>query len=243
MIIVTQAEEHKSEHGGGGRALLVMHQAHSTPGKVGLALHARGYTLEECRPQQGEPLPRSAESHDVIVMFGGPQSAYWPEMKPEIDWLEKVVLASTTPALGICLGAQAMALALGAEVRRCDEGRIELGYYEVAPVPGAEDFLDAPTVFYQWHSDTFEIPSGARHLARSEACEGQAFRHGNAVGIEFHPEMTEEMVHKWCTSERGAPKLQWPNAQPAEAHRAGYPRYAAASDAWLSRFLDGFLPA
>jgi hypothetical protein len=103
---------------------------------------------------------------------------------------------------------------------------------------GGGDFLDSPTVFYQWHTETFEIPDNAVHLAHNDNFPGQAFRYdGSTYAIEFHPEMTREMIDKWCTSEGGSPKLELPGAQPREAHLKGYDRFAMETDRWLEWFL------
>jgi len=120
----------------------------------------------------------------------------------------------------------------------CD-GLVEIGYYEVAPTDDGGDFLDCPTVFYQWHSETFEIPDNTVHLAHNESFPGQAFRYdGSTYAIEFHPEMTREMVDNWCQSDGGSPKLAMPGAQPHEAHLEGFDCFAAETDRWLGRFLD-----
>ena len=94
-------------------------------------------------------------------------------------------------------------------------------------------------MFYQWHRETFEIPAGAVHLAHNDAFDAQAFCYdGRVYGIEFHPEMTLAMIERWTTSEKAAPMLTLPGAQPREAQLEAYQRYAAVSDRWLGRFLD-----
>ena len=223
------------------RILAVFHGEHSTWGKVGENLFLRGFALERCYPCLGEPLPKSMSGYAGCVVFGGPQSAAddsLPEIRAELAWLEDEVLPSETPVLGICLGAQELARVLGAKVGPAENGRVEIGYVEIAPTEHGHDFLDAPTVFYQWHSETFEIPSGAVHLATSTHFEGQAFSYGERVhAIEFHPEMTGEMVHRWSHSEVGSKKLTLPGAQSAATQLAGYRKYSSASDQWLSRYL------
>ena len=80
------------------------------------------------------------------------------------------------------------------------------------------------------------------HLAENQHFPGQAFRYGSFVhAIEFHPEMTLEMIDKWCTSERGSKKLTLPGAQAHDRQRDGYQRHADDSDAWLSSFLSEHL--
>ncbi|MCP5153028.1 MAG: glutamine amidotransferase [Ectothiorhodospiraceae bacterium] len=229
------------------RVLAILHQAHSTAGKVGAAFAARGYTVERRCPSFGDPLPRDVSAYAAIVVFGGPQSAndcHLPGIRSELRWLEDRVLPSDRPLLGICLGAQQMARVLGARVGPHPEGLVEIGYWEIRPTAQAAGFLDAPTMFYQWHSETFEIPAGAVHLAENASFAGQAFRYGaRAWGIEFHPEMTLEMIDRWCTSERGSKKLVLRGARPHQDQVADYHRHAPTTDRWLDRFIDEALLA
>jgi len=227
------------------QVLIVVHQEHSTPGRVGEMLVERGYRLVRCCPNLGDALPADVSAYDAMVVFGGPQSAmdcHLPGIKAELDWLERHALPSATPLLGICLGAQQMARVLGARVGLRGDGCVEIGYKPVRPTPQGIDFLDGCTIFYQWHSECFEIPPGAVHLAENDDFAGQAFRWGDrAWGIEFHPEMTREMIDRWCASERGSQKLSLPGAQPHAEQVADFARHAPRTDAWLARFLDRFL--
>jgi GMP synthase (glutamine-hydrolysing) len=224
------------------KVLIVVHQEKSTPGRVGDFLTARGYELDRRCPNMGDPLPTDLSQYAASVVFGGPMSAnddHLSGIRAELEWLEKHALPSAGPLLGICLGGQLIARALGARVGRHCDGLVEIGYYEVAPTECCDDFLECPTVFYQWHTETFEIPDDAVHLAENANFPGQAFRYdGSTYAIEFHPEMTREMVDRWCQSDGGSPKLAMPGAQPREAHLEGYDRFAAETDRWLGRFLD-----
>jgi GMP synthase (glutamine-hydrolysing) len=224
------------------KVLIVVHQEKSTPGRVGEFLTARGYSLDRRCPNMGDPLPTDLSEYAASIVFGGPMSAnddHLPGIRAELEWLEKHALPSGRPLLGICLGGQQIARVLGARVGKHRDGLVEIGYYEVTPTESGGDFLEGPTVFYQWHTETFEIPDGAVHLAHNENFAGQAFRYdGCTYAIEFHPEMTREMVDSWCQSEGGSPKLGLPGAQPHEAHLEGYARFATETDRWLGRFLD-----
>ncbi len=224
------------------KVLIVVHQEKSTPGRVGEFLTARGFELDRRCPNLGDPLPTDLSGYAASVVFGGPMSAnddHLPGIRAELEWLEKHALPSGRPLLGICLGGQQIARVLGARVGRHCDGLVEIGYYEVTPTESGGDFLQCPTVFYQWHQETFEIPDDAVHLAHNENFAGQAFRYdGCTYAIEFHPEMTREMVDSWCRSESGSPKLGLPGAQPRETHLEGYARFAAETDRWLGRFLD-----
>jgi len=228
--------------------LIVVHQEHSNPGRVGELLQERGYRLDRRCPNLFDPLPDDLSGHAAAIVFGGPQSANdddRPAVRIELAWLERVALKSGKPLLGICLGAQMMARVLGARVGRHPEGLVEIGYHPIYPTAAGAAYFDGPTMFYQWHKETFEIPKGAVHLAHNDAFDSQMFRYGGrAFGIEFHPEMTLAMIERWSGSERGSAMLSLPGGQPRAAHLEGYRRYGAATDRWLARFLDEhFLPA
>ena len=230
------------------RVLTVFHQQASTAGLLGETLISRGYALDSRCPCIGDTLPENLSAYDAVVVFGGPQSATDdgdPGIRAELDWLELTVVPSGIPTLGICLGAQELARVLGAKVGPRGDGLVEIGYWEVSPTQAGKYFLDRPTVFYQWHSETFEIPPDAVHLAGSESFSGQAFSYGDCVfGIEFHPEITREMINHWCTSERGRPKLAFHGAQSHHEQLTNHDRYAKGVRGWLEYFLDQrFLPA
>ena len=227
------------------RIIAVFHSRASDPGKVGKRLAARGFELDGRRPCHGDPLPGDLSGYAAAIVFGGPQSAnddHDPGIRAELEWLEDVAFASGKPVLGICLGAQQIARVLGARVGPHPDGMVEIGYYEVRPTGHCPRFLAAPTTFYQWHRETFEIPRDAVHLAENTLFPGQAFRYREHVyGIEFHPEMTREMIESWCGDEEGTAGLSRPNAQGRTAQLHGYARHADASDRWLDGFLDQFL--
>ena len=227
------------------RVLIVVHGAHSTPGRVGERLEARGCTLDRRCPNLFDPLPGDLRAYAAAVVFGGPQSANdddRPAIRMELDWLEKVALPGPVPVLGICLGAQMIARVLGAKVGRHPEGLVEIGYHPIYPTPAGQSHFDGPTMFYQWHKETFAIPAGAVHLAHNDAFDAQMFSYEDRVfGIEFHPEMTRAMVDRWSGSERGSAMLTLLGAQPREVQLESYDRYAPATDRWLDRFLDTWL--
>ena len=224
------------------RVLAVLHQADSVTGRVGEFLQRRGCLLDECRPMLGEPLPERLDDYAAAVVFGGPQSAnddHLPGIRAELDWLDRTALPSGRPLLGICLGAQQIARVLGAAVGRHEDGVVEIGFTEITPTEAGRDFLPEPTSFYQWHAETFDIPHGAVHLAGTGAFPNQAYRYGEQVyGIEFHPEMTREMIGRWCSSEEGSAKLDQPGAQPHAEQLASFDRHVGDCDRWLDLFLD-----
>jgi len=166
------------------------------------ALDERG---AQCRvlslSSQPQPVPDLADIAGLIVM-GGPMSANddhaW--LRQEMDAIRQAVHRGI-PVLGICLGAQLVAKALGARVYRNPEK--EIGWFPLDWTPAAQTdglfagFAGSDTVF-QWHGETFDLPAGALHLAYSGACRNQAFRAGeNVYGLQFHLEVTPEMIAEW----------------------------------------------
>ena len=224
------------------RVLIIVHQEHSNPGRVGALLAARGWVLDRRCPNLGDPLPEDLSPYAAAIVFGGPQSAnddHLSGIRAELDWLERTAVAGTTPLLGICLGAQLIARVLGARIGPHPDGLVEIGYHPVYPTAAGESYFEGATMFYQWHRETFEIPAGAVHLAHNDAFDAQAFCYDRHVyGIEFHPEMTLPMIECWTDSEKGAPMLALPGAQPRDVQLEAYGRYVAATDRWLGRFLD-----
>ena len=222
--------------------LIIVHQETSNPGLVGEGLVSRGYTLDRRCPCIGDVLPSELSRYDGVVVFGGPQSAnddHIPGIRAELDWLEATVLPTEIPVLGICLGAQQIARVMGASVGPHPDGVVEIGYWEVSPTEAGQSFLSRPTMFYQWHSETFEIPAGAIHLASSGAFPGQAYVYNDRVfGIEFHPEMTRQMIDRWSSSETGSKKLSLCGAQQRDEQLENHNRFAKDSQIWLDCFLD-----
>jgi len=152
------------------------------------------------KPLAGQPLPAHEEVAGAVVM-GGPMNAdeldRFPALGAEREWLAEAVRREL-PLLGICLGAQLLARALGAEVRPGE--RPEIGFAPVEVADSADPLLGglAPrTDVLHWHGDVFDLPDGARPLASSELTEHQAFRVGNAWGVLFHPEADFALVEAW----------------------------------------------
>ena len=159
------------------------------------ALHVR-----TVKPLAGQPLP----THDEVagaVFMGGPMGVdeveRFPALAVEREWLAEAAKREM-PVLGICLGAQLLARALGAEVRAGEEP--EIGFAPVEVVNPADPLLGglAPrTEVLHWHGDVFDLPDGAEQLASSERTACQAFRAGNAWGVLFHPEADYALVEAW----------------------------------------------
>lgn len=159
-----------------------------------------GLRVRTVKPLAGQPLP----AHDEVagaVFMGGPMNVdeveRFPALAAEREWLAAAV-ERRMPVLGICLGAQLLARALGAEVRP-GEGP-EVGFAPVDVTDPGDPLLGglAPrSEVLHWHGDAFDLPPGAEHLASSERTACQAFRAGNAWGVLFHPEADFALVEAW----------------------------------------------
>lgn len=217
--------------------LIVLHQEHSQPGRVGNALRKLGYTLDIRRPRFGDPLPETMEGHAGAIVFGGPMSANDGDdyIKREIGWIG-VPLKEQRPYLGICLGAQMMARHLGARVSIHPEGKVEVGYYPIRPTAaGLALCPEWPAQVYQWHKEGFELPAGCDLLAEGGDFPIQAMRCGTGFGIQFHPDITYAMMHRWTV--RAHERLTSPGAQTRADHFAARLVHDPAEHRWLRNFL------
>lgn len=223
------------------RILIVLHQEHSTPGRVGRFLKERGYDLDIRRPRFDDPLPKTMADHDGAVIFGGPMSCNDEEawIRREIDWIG-VPLAEEKPFLGICLGAQMMVRHLGGRVERHRDGHVEIGYWPIEATAAGRAMMDWPSHVYHWHREGFERVPGADLLAVGTTFENQAICCGPAAfGIQFHPEVTHLMLCRWTMG--GEEKLCAVGAQDRETQIAGRFQHDYAIQTWLHSFLDRWL--
>lgn len=232
-----------SSEGGASAVLLVVHQETSTPGRIGVKLKRRGYCLDVRRPCLGQQLPDDLSAYAGVVVFGGPMSAndcgQLDFIRYEIDWLARP-LDQQVPYLGVCLGAQMLARHLGGTVSPHPEGRAEIGYYPLRPTEAGDDLGPWPEQVYHWHREGFSLPSGAVLLAEGDAFPNQAMRYGEtAFGIQFHPEVTLAMMHRWTV--RAAHRFALPGAQDRQEHLDGRLIHDHAVDRWLDGFLDRWL--
>jgi GMP synthase (glutamine-hydrolysing) len=193
------------------------------------------------KPLAGQPLPPHDEVGGAVVM-GGPMNVdeveRFPALAAEREWLAEAVRRKL-PVLGICLGAQLLARALGAEVRAGEGPEIGFAPVEVSdpedPVLGG---LAPSTDVLHWHGDVFDLPDGAQSLACSAQTEHQAFRAGNAWGVLFHPEAGFALVEAWLA----VPEMigEAVAALGDEGAQALPERAAAAEPALVERTTPGF---
>lgn len=215
-------------------------------GQVGVALHERAALVDLYKPWTGQPLPDAVDA-DAIVVFGGEQSATDDHTHPYLPALADLMAAYTAadqPVLGICLGAQILARAFGAE--NVLGAAPEFGWVPVRPTDAGRadpvlSGLPAEFPVFQWHSDTFTLPPGAVHLAATDAAPHQAFRIGRATyGTQFHFEASRAVVADWhCRFPHLMDRMQpgWADRMAAEAASAGASADAhglALARAWVA---------
>ncbi len=228
-------------------ATAIYHVGFEDLGILAPLLAERGVTVSHLDAPRAPLAEFDATAPDLLIVLGGPIGVYETESYPfigrEIETIRER-LARDLPTLGICLGAQLMAAALGARVY--PSGVKEIGWKPLrlseagrnsCLAPMAEDGLSA----LHWHGDTFDLPEGAAHLASTDLCENQAFLYGpNALGLQFHLEATAEGLESWFVGH--TVELAGAGLSPAEL-RDDSARHAgpcnAAGRACFAAWLDG----
>lgn len=180
------------------RAFVVQHVPFEGPAMIDRALRRAGAYVHVVRADLGQQLPDTSDV-DVLVVMGGPMRALddteHPHLADERSLLRACIEADV-PVLGVCLGAQLLAAALGARVFTGPAPEIGLGTVTLTDAGAADPALGAGASFktatvpvLHWHGDTFDLPGDAQLLAWSQAYAHQAFRVGRAYGLQFHVEM------------------------------------------------------
>jgi GMP synthase (glutamine-hydrolysing) len=214
-----------------------MHQDDAPTGVFAEAVRERGAELTEWNIARGAP-PKVPTAYDAVFVFGGGMHVDQDEQHPWLrdeDELLKRLLAEEVPVFGVCLGSQLIAKAAGAKVGPAP--REEIGWHEVETSPEAADdpvFTGLPARFqaFQWHSYAFELPPGAVMLASNPVCL-QGYRLGDSAwGIQFHAEVTQEIVEGWIRSDGTGRRFDF----------APMERWNRIGRALAGRFLDAAAP-
>lgn len=222
---------------------VLQHAAHEGPGEIEVWAHKRFHHVAITHLHAGDALP-AWDSFDVLVVMGGEMNVYqyrdWPWLKAERELIE-VALAAGKRVVGICLGGQLIADALGARVTQNPE--IELGWHLVSFTQEARglfsDLPESATVLH-WHNDTFELPEGALRLAVSAACGEQGFViPGKCLGLQFHFEVDPKIALQFVQSQDPWPV--GPYVQSAEEVTANAETYHGANRQILFNLLDEFM--
>jgi GMP synthase-like glutamine amidotransferase len=191
------------------KTLVLQHVPYERQGYIADYMQERDIDVDVVRLWEPYALP-DVSQYSALIIMGGPMAVYedYPSKNDETALIKTVL--GTIPMLGICLGSQLIAHALGARVYPNEidaQPAKEIGYYTVRLTPeGSANRLfkgfDSEVRVLQWHGDAFDLPSGASLLATSRLCRNQAFAYGNAYGLLFHLEFTPEMVRGLAKANR-----------------------------------------
>lgn len=227
--------------------LTFRHVEHESMGTLERIFRDAGLVYSYVNLYQEQPRAFDPNQLAGLVVLGGPMNAdetdRYPFLAPEIGWIQSAIECGL-PVLGICLGSQLVAKALGSKVYA---NRVkEIGWYDVETTPAAADdplfadFGPRQTVF-QWHGDTFDLPSGAVQLARNDQCEQQAFRYGSSVyGLQFHAEVTAEMIRAWFAEPASCVEVAALDYVDPDAVQAEIPHQLPAMHALGDRLFSQF---
>lgn len=190
--------------------MVLQHQELVGPGSIPALVRAKGWGLEICRVDRGDPLPPAMVPGQILVVLGGTMGVRdrhdpaYPWMGPELKLIQ-TRLGAQAPVLGLCLGAQMLAHAAGGRVDSLEPGP-EVGCGAIqwrrspAELPVLSGLEACEPVFF-WHGDRVRLPAHATLLASSLACREQAFQLGPAAwGLQFHAEITEAMARQWVAA-------------------------------------------
>ena len=225
------------------KVLLIQHMDDGGSDRVACHLTDRGFVLHWCNPSLGDDQPLPGEDFAAVVVYGGIQSVNDAErqayIRAELDWIQRWV-ADHRPYLGLCLGAQLLARALGAQVGPHPGGLHEIGFVPVQPTPIGRGIFPDPLHVYQWHHEGFAVPDGGELLASGEVFPNQAFRVGRrAFGLQFHPEATPQIRNEWLDASEHM--LDEPGAHGRERQAADARRFDQPMVDWLLNLIDGHL--
>lgn len=223
-----------------------LHVAFETPGTILEWAGLNGYTITYTRFQEESYSLPAHSAIDALLIMGGPMNVdetdTYPWLIPEKDFI-RAAIEKGKKVMGICLGAQLIAGALGQKVYKGKEK--EIGFL---PITFTEEALQLPfcshypreyTLFH-WHGDTFDLPDNAILLASTEACVNQAFLIGHHVlGLQFHPEMNETTIEQMLLHDGGELEEKGPFIQSKEMIRRQYP-FLENNRKDLFRLLEAF---
>jgi GMP synthase (glutamine-hydrolysing) len=186
------------------KLLVFQHVAHEILGTLDPLLRSYGFRNRYYNFGRTPDAQPTIEGYHGLIVLGGAMNVHQTDAHPHLEAEVRAIREAferDIPVLGICLGAQLIAKALGASVSANPEK--EIGWYDVSvSEEGARDPLlrhfDETERLFQWHGDTFALPDGAVALASSKACTNQAFRYGDKVyGLQFHLEVDPPLIERW----------------------------------------------
>jgi GMP synthase-like glutamine amidotransferase len=187
---------------------ILQHVSFENPGIIVDWANENNHTLSYTFLFEDDPAYPEPGQIDMLIIMGGPMGVYeeavLPWMKEEKTFIKTCIAADKT-VLGICLGAQLLAEALGAKVY--PHHTKEIGFFPALKTMAAEKdklFNNLPEEWpvFHWHGDTFDLPEGAALLFKTDACKNQAYRKGKCIGLQFHPEVNEKLLLSMVENEK-----------------------------------------
>lgn len=229
----------------GVRPVLVLtHAPHEGPGALTRALEGVPYGVRTVLSLAEPRLPALSEVSGVVVMGGAMDAddvVGFPGLAAERGLLAAAVDADV-PVLGVCLGHQLLALALGARLHRRTAQEVGFAPVRVVaddPVLGGLGAVGSEPTVLHWHSDEVDLPAGATLLASTDATQVQAFRAGSALGLQFHPELDAAMLDLWLGTPEMVGELEDDEVEQLRADGARHlPDLAPAAACVFDAFAD-----
>ena len=186
------------------KLLVCQHVPYEILGTLDPLLKEKGFRMRYVNFARHPEMKPDITRYRGLILLGGPMSAYdldrFPYLATELELIQKAE-RHHIPVLGICLGSQLIAEALGGKAKKNHQK--EIGWYNLKLTeegkidPTFQNFKKEQAIF-QWHQDTFDLPPEAVHLAETPTCTNQAFRYGSSIyGFQFHLEVNESLIHRW----------------------------------------------
>lgn len=224
--------------------LVFQHDPYDGPGYLGEAFLRRGANLTTIRLDRNETVPDIAQ-YDMLLVMGGTMNVYQEEKYPwlveETQAIRQAVEADKA-VLGVCLGGQLLAKALDAPVQLGAATEIGLIPITLTEAGESDPLFEGltPVEAVEWHDDTFDIPTGAVALARSQGCANQGFRFGpRAYGLQFHPEVSPAMLAQWI---KAASSQQIDRSSFQRAVESKAPTLQAQAERLIDNLIRACLP-
>lgn len=196
------------------KVLVFQHVAHKILGTLNPLLKSRGHRVRYVNYERDPNSRPSIEKYSGLIILGGHMGVYeadrYTHIQVELEII-KEALEKGIPILGICLGAQLLAHALGGTVKKSPKA--EIGWKKIKMISTAKEdplfkHFKSYEILFQLHGDTFDIPKKCIHLAYSDICPGQAFRYKNNVyGLQFHLEVDKPMIERWLLHPHRLPTM------------------------------------
>jgi GMP synthase-like glutamine amidotransferase len=189
--------------------IIFRHAANEGPGYIESFLLSRKIPYSIVKIDQGDDVATQISSCSGLIFMGGPMS-----VNDDLQWIPgslaliREAMAVSLPIMGVCLGGQLIARAMGATISQNPEP--EFGWLPVQTITSSANnpwLKDIPASFdaFHWHSETFSLPAGAEHIMTSDACQNQGFVLGNAIAMQCHVEMTADLVRDWAVNNEDLP--------------------------------------